>query len=246
MPGSNSFSGLGNSPRSVTWPVVGSTVASENSSLPRAHRWCRRRAPAAPWRLRERLSRSPLRSARRSRRARDRLREVGIDRVELLDRCEMVASPCPTSAPSVTSARPMRPLIGDLTVVYSRFSLARETSACARRRRLRPDAACDGRLVLDCDAAPWRQFLDALGLLASCSSTATPLPGPLRLPSVRLRTARDRCGKARRRFTSLPCWKVRSITIPDTRARTSAMRVGAIRPGSSRTNGRARAPGSRH
>ena len=34
MPGSNSRFGLANSPRSVTWPVKASTLASENSSLP--------------------------------------------------------------------------------------------------------------------------------------------------------------------------------------------------------------------
>ena len=34
MPGSSVSFGLGNSPRSVTWPVPGSTVVSENSSFP--------------------------------------------------------------------------------------------------------------------------------------------------------------------------------------------------------------------
>jgi hypothetical protein len=46
MPGSSMARGLGTSARSVTWPVVGSTVRSENSSLPAGCVRCR--LPAAP------------------------------------------------------------------------------------------------------------------------------------------------------------------------------------------------------
>ena len=39
-------------------------------------------------------------------------------------------------------------------------------------------------------------------------------------------------------LTSLPCSKVRAVTIPATLARNSAIRVGAMRPGNSRICGR--------
>jgi hypothetical protein len=46
-----------------------------------------------------------------------RLREVDVDRVELLDRVSSVPLAWLASAPSVTSARPTRPAIGAVTVV---------------------------------------------------------------------------------------------------------------------------------
>ena len=44
-----------------------------------------------------------------------RLREVDVDRVDLLHHASGVTSPLAHQAPSVTSARPMRPLMGELT-----------------------------------------------------------------------------------------------------------------------------------
>ncbi len=45
-----------------------------------------------------------------------RLGQVGVDRIQLLDQRQAVVSFWPTRAPSVTSARPIRPEIGAVTV----------------------------------------------------------------------------------------------------------------------------------
>jgi hypothetical protein len=63
------------------------------------------------------------------------LRELDADWVKLFDGARWVASPLPTSAPSVTSARPMRPEIGAGGTAFSRSSLAfaAAASACLTR-----------------------------------------------------------------------------------------------------------------
>ncbi|MNP45033.1 hypothetical protein D3C76_1389280 [compost metagenome] len=57
-----------------------------------------------------------------------------------------VLSFCPTKAPSVTRARPIRPEIGAVTVAYPRFSFARSTAA----------------LLAATSAAVWRTLARAL------------------------------------------------------------------------------------
>jgi hypothetical protein len=102
----------------MIWPVVASTVRSENSSLPGngyslpSSSSTRTLADWSPARLKR-----PLSSARRS--AMTSLADwVKFTYSGLI--CWIsasgVASPWPTSAPSVTSERPMRPEIGAVTL----------------------------------------------------------------------------------------------------------------------------------
>ena len=170
----------------------------------------------------------------------DRLREVGIDGVELLDGRDAVASLCPTSAPSVTSARADaaadRRADGRVVEVELR---ARDVGLARRDVGLGLRAVGDdvfvlrlrGRLLAISARRAWP---------AASSARARPRPwqAPLRSPAARPRTVPDRSGRATSpALTSLPCSNSRATTMPETRARTSAMRVGAMRPGSSRMIG---------
>ena len=140
MPGSRVPSGLGTSARSVTWPVLSSTVRSVNSSAP----LCGYSVPSSNW-MRT-LALSPWPSAALSLPlARPWRSFITADAGWVMftytgSICWTVASgvaaPWPTSAPSVTSARPMRPLMGEVTVAYDRliwavFRLARATAMSA-------------------------------------------------------------------------------------------------------------------
>ena len=118
MPGSSRPPGLGSSARKVIWPEVASTVRSLNSSLPiwpyslPSSSTTRTLAACAPG-ARASL---PLSSAlrRRSTSVVDWVKFTYIG-FTCCTTASGVASPWPTSAPSVTSERPMRPAMGELT-----------------------------------------------------------------------------------------------------------------------------------
>ena len=117
-PGKSVPSGLGTSARRVIWPEVASTVRSENSKRPaRAYSLpsSNTKRTLAAWLPLARLS-LPASKAWRS------FITSPADWVKLtyigLICCTTasgVASPWPTSAPSVTSARPMLPSMGAVT-----------------------------------------------------------------------------------------------------------------------------------
>ncbi|MCG3190733.1 MAG: hypothetical protein LKCHEGNO_03555 [Burkholderiaceae bacterium] len=117
-PGSNKPCGLGTSARSITWPDVGSTDRSVNSSLPGrgsslpSSSSTRTSAPCPLGSLRNWLASSIRRSRSTS--------ALGCVKLTYtLPICWIVASSVAsaalTSAPSVTTARPMCPAIGALT-----------------------------------------------------------------------------------------------------------------------------------
>ena len=141
MPGSRMPSGFGTSARSVIWPDVVSTVRSENKSLPACAyslpssstiRTLAASPPAA--RLSWPLA-SPLRS--RSTSVVDWVKLTSIGLICWII-ASGVASPWPTSAPSVTSARPMRPEIGAVTLAYPRLICA----VCTAARPATSASAC--------------------------------------------------------------------------------------------------------
>ncbi|MNT19175.1 hypothetical protein D3C72_1544220 [compost metagenome] len=118
VPDSSSRFGLGNCARSVIAPVVGSTVMSENSSLP----VCSYSRPSSTYRCTLAPPLTPLTAPDSMARRRRVTSEAGWVKVTHIGStcstsASLVASPLPTSAPSVTSARPARPLIGAVTVV---------------------------------------------------------------------------------------------------------------------------------
>ena len=101
---------------------------------------------------------------------------------------------------------------------------------------LRLDALAIAMSNCDCAAAPLGADISMRWRSSSWLSTASRLSqGGFRCinidferPSIEL--VEDTAGFNK----SLPCSKLRLTTIPDTRARTSAIRVGAMRPGNSR------------
>jgi hypothetical protein len=118
-PGSSVPLGLGTSARSVICPVAGSTVRSEKSSLPALGYW----VPSSRTRCTSTPSSPPARCRRPCASAWRSFMTSPADCVKLTNMglicwiiASGVASPWPTSAPSVTSARPMRPLIGAVTL----------------------------------------------------------------------------------------------------------------------------------
>ena len=133
-PGSKMPVGLGTSARNVIWPVVASTVRSENSSRPGwaysvpSSSTTRTLAASIPLACLN----NPLASAARN------FITSAADWVKLTymgliccTTANWVASPWPTSAPSVTSARPIRPEIGAVTAAYPKLMLAVCTLALA-------------------------------------------------------------------------------------------------------------------
>jgi len=87
-------------------------LASENSNLPGLRKSSHRQATGGPWpRGANRVEFTAVERAPELIQFGDRLREIGIDRIELLNDREMVSF-CTTSAPSLTSAAPTTPSIG--------------------------------------------------------------------------------------------------------------------------------------
>ena len=133
--------------RSVTWPMSGRPTGRQNSSRPR----CGSSLPSSS------TTRTALRSARRAparggRLAQPRhlghgLRRVDVHRVDLLDQRQLRGlGLADTSAPSVTSARPMRPEIGAVTRGIAEVELRRlQRGRARRRRRPRPAPAPPAR-----------------------------------------------------------------------------------------------------
>ena len=189
-------------------------------------------------------SRSPLSNARRSLlHLRDRLGEIGIDRIELLDRGEtgrlvlhhQRALAHQRRADDAADRRTDRRVI-EIELRARDFGLA------AADLGLGLALGADGLFVLGLGRrALAGQRRDAARMLA-WPDRAQPSPWPARprSPAVPPRTA---CGSIRYSgspaFTSVPWWNRRSTTMPETRGRTSETRVGAIRPGNSRTMARA-------
>ena len=167
-----------------------------------------------------------------------RLGEIRIDRIELLDRRDMRrfgltdqrafgderaadAAADRRADPGVfeieLGARDVGLARGDVRLGLADIGDRDVQLRLRRPRRSAPASPCAWRSVFPGSAPRW--------------------PFARRLPRRRARS-RKAWRRARRErrplLTSLPCSKLRLTTMPDTRARTSAIRVGAMRPGNSR------------
>ena len=244
MPGSSSRFGLGNSSAQRDLPGIGIDLGFGKQQL--AGNRIDRSVVEHEADL-GRVGRDPVEIAAVERAAQlvhldDRLGEVGIDRVELLDRGE-------TGGLVLHHQRAFADQRGADDAVDRRADRriieiepgARDFGLAAADLGLGLALGRDGLFVLGLGRrALAGQRRDAPRMLGGqIERSHRPCRARLRSPAVRPRTA---CGSIRYSgspaFTSVPCWNRRSTTMPETRARTSETRVGAIRPGNSRTRAR--------